>query len=88
MLDATAELGILGVSIRTREDRGGGVIDEVRRGRAAFAASIGTTLSLRTAASNEIFLDVRLRYLSADLDTGISGSEGEIAFALGYRFVL
>jgi len=86
-LDGVLDLGVLGIyaSYKTLNPP---AVDEHRRGRAAFTTSFAIEAGLRTLRQNEVFLQLRVRYLTASIADASTNNHVTLHVGVGYRFEL
>lgn len=86
-LDAVWDLGVFGVYSSYKRFNPPAV-DDRQGGRAAFTTAIAIEIGLRTLRQNEVFLQLRLRYLTASFEDASTDNHLTLFAGVGYRFEL
>jgi len=86
-LDAVMDLGVVGIYASYKRYNPPAV-DSHDQGRAAFTTSIAVEVGLQTLRQNEVFLQLRLRYLTASFHDASTGNHMTLLAGVGYRFEL
>jgi hypothetical protein len=86
-LDVALDLGVLGV-YASYKLLNPPAVDRHQRGQAAFTASAALEAGLRTLGQNEVFLQLRVRYLTVSFADASSDNHVTLFAGLGYRFEL
>lgn len=86
-LDTVIDIGVLGIYASYKRYNPPAV-DDRERGRAAFTTSFAIEAGLRTLRRNEVFVQLRLRYLTASIQDVSTGNHITLFAGVGYRFEL